>query len=139
MAKRPLSITIIAWLLIVLTVLGLIAAFTMGSNPAMTKALEQMHMSLAMYQAWVALNTIVTLICAYGFLKGLPWSRVLYIVFGIIGLIVSYYISPMKAAILISLLILIVVAFFLFRENANDWFQARGFMLKREVAPSERR
>ena len=32
-----------------------------------------------------------------------------------------------------------VVAFFLFRENANDWFQARGFMLKREVAPSERR
>jgi len=139
MAKRPLSITIIAWLLIVLTVLGLIAAFAMGSHPVMTKTLEQMHMSLAMYQAWVALNTIVTLICAYGFLKGLPWSRVLYIVFGIIGLIVSYYISPMKAAILISLLILIVVAFFLFRENANDWFQARGFMLKREVAPSERR
>ena len=139
MAKRPLSITIIAWLLIVLTVLGLIAAFAMGSNPVMTKTLEQMHMSLAMYQGWVVLNAIVTLVCAYGFLKGLPWSRVLYIVFGIIGLIVSYYISPMKAAILISLLILIVVAFFLFRENANDWFQARGFMLKREVAPSERR
>ena len=139
MAQRPLSITIIAWLLIVLTVLGLIAAFAMGSNPAMTKTLEQMHMSLAMYQGWVVLSSVVTLICAYGFLKGMPWSRVLYVLWGIVGLVVGYYTSPMKAALLISLLILVVVAFFLFRENANDWFQARGFMLKREVAPSERR
>jgi hypothetical protein len=139
MAKRPLSITIIAWLLIALTVLGLVGAFTMGSNPAMTKALAQMHMSLGVYQAWVVLNAVVTLVCAYGFLKGLPWSRVLYVVWGVIGLVVGYYTSPMKAALLVSLLILVVVAFLLFRENANDWFQARGFMLSREVAPSERR
>jgi hypothetical protein len=139
MAKRPLSLTIIAWLLIALSLLGVAGAFTMGSNPAMTKALEQMHMSLGAYQAWVGLSTIVTLICCYGFLKGYPWSRVLYIVWGIIGLVVSFYISPMKAAIAISLVVLLVVAFFLFRENANDWFQARGFMLRREVAPSQRR
>ena len=139
MAKRPTSITIIAWLLIALTVLGLIGAFTMGSNPAMAAALAQMKMSLAMYQGWIVLNSIVTLICAYGFLKGYPWSRVLYVVFGVIGLVVGFYTSPMKAAILISLVILVIFAFFLFRENANDWFQARGFMLKREVAPSERR
>ena len=106
---------------------------------AMTSALQQMHMSLAMYQGWVVLNAVVTLVCAYGFLKALPWSRVLYVLWGIVGLVVGYYTSPMKAALLVSLLILVVVAFFLFRENANDWFQARGFMLKREVAPSERR
>jgi hypothetical protein len=139
MEKRPLSLTIISWVLIVLTALGLVAAFTAGSNPAMTKALEQMHMSLAMYQAWVVINSAVTLVCAYGFLKGYPWSRVLYVVWGVIGLVVGYSISPMKAAVLISLVVLVVVAFFLFRENANDWFQARGFMLKREVAPSQRR
>ena len=39
----------------------------------------------------------------------------------------------------ISVVLLIILAFFLFRENADDWFQARGFMLKREVRPSERR
>ena len=94
MEKRPLSLTIIAWLLIALSVLGLVGAFTMGSNPVMTKALEQMHMSLGMYQTWVGLNTVVTLICAYGFLKGYPWSRVLYVVWGVLGLIVSFYISP---------------------------------------------
>jgi tetrahydromethanopterin S-methyltransferase subunit C len=139
MEQRPMSLTIIAWVLIALTALGLVGAFTMGSNPAMTKALEQMHMSLAMYQAWVVINSAVTLVCAYGFLKGYPWSRVLYVVWGVIGLVVGYSISPMKAAVLISLVVLVVVAFFLFRENANDWFQARGFMLKREVAPSQRR
>jgi hypothetical protein len=68
MQKRPLSLTIIAWVLIALTALGLVGAFTMGSNPAMTKALSEMHMSLAMYQAWVVLGSIVNLICAYGFL-----------------------------------------------------------------------
>jgi hypothetical protein len=139
MTKRPLSITIIAWLLIILTVLGVIGAFTMGSNPAMASALQQMKMSLAMYQGWVVLNAVITLICCYGFLKGQPWSRVLYVVWGVIGLVVGFYISPMKAAILVSLVILVVVAFFLFTEKANDWFQARGFMLKREVAPSQRR
>jgi hypothetical protein len=139
MEKRPMSLTIIAWVLIALTALGLVGAFTMGSNPAMTKALSEMHMSLAMYQAWVVLGSIVNLICAYGFLKGYPWSRVLYVVWGVIGLIVSFYISPMKAAIALGVVVLVVVAFFLYRENANDWFQARGFMLKREVAPSERR
>lgn len=138
MQKRPLSITIIAWVLIALTAFGLFAAFGMGSNPAMTKALEQMNMSLGMYQAWVVLGSIITVICAYGFLKGQPWSRVLYVVWGIIGLIVGFYTSPMKAELLISFLVLAVVVFFLFRENANDWFQARGFMLKRERAPGER-
>ena len=139
MSKRPLSLTIIAWLLIALTVLGLIGAFTMGSNPAMTSALQQMKMSLGMYQGWVVLNAVITLVCAYGFLKGEPWSRVLYVVWGVIGLVVGFYISPMKAAVLVSLVVLVVIAFFLFTEKANDWFQARGFMLKREVAPSQRR
>ena len=132
MEKRPMSLTIIAWLLIALTALGLVGAFTMGSNPAMTKALEQMNMSLAMYQAWVVAGSIVNLICAYGFLKGYPWSRVLYVVWGVIGLIVSFYISPMKAALVLSLVILVVISIFLFSEKANEWFSARGFMLKRE-------
>jgi hypothetical protein len=139
MSRRPLSLTIIAWLLVVFVVIGLIGAFTMGSNPAMTSALQQMNMSLGTYQAWIALNSLVTLICAYGFLKGFPWSRVLYVVWGVLGIIVSFYISPMKAAIAVSVVLLIVVCFFLFRGNADDWFQARGFMLKREVAPSQRR
>jgi hypothetical protein len=132
MQKRPLSLTIIAWLLIVFTLFGLYGVVTMGSNPIATKMLEQMHVSLRFEQAWGVLGAIINLACAYGILKGLPWSRVLYVVWGLIGIVVGLYISPMKSVIVISLVFLIVISIFLFTNAANDWFQARGLMLKRE-------
>jgi hypothetical protein len=132
MEKRPLSMTVIGWVIIVFSLLGVYGLIMAGSNPMMTKMLAQMHMSLALYQAWAALGIAVSLACAYGILKGLPWSRVLYLVWGIIGLVVGLYISPIKAALVVSLVILVVVCAFLWTNTANDWFQARGFMLKRE-------
>lgn len=136
MEKRPLSLTIIAWVLIILSLLGLVAMFTMSSNPEFTKQLAEMHASLAFLKTWSVIGAIVTLICAYGILKGLPWSRVLYVVWGVIGIVVGFYTTPQKASILISLVVLVVVSIFLFGEKANVWFQARGFMLSRESTPS---
>jgi hypothetical protein len=138
MEKRPLSLTIIAWLLIAFSVVGLYGVFTMGSNPIMMKMIEQMHISLAVEQAWGVLGAIVNIVCAYGILKGMPWSRVLYVVWGVIGLLVGLYISPMKMVLVLSLVFLVVIAAFLFTNKANDWFSARGFMLSRERPPSER-
>ena len=132
MQKRPLSLTIIAWVLIVLSLLAMVGTFTMASNPAMVKAVQQMHISLAVEQGWTVLGVVVNLIVAYGILKGQPWSRVLYVVWGIIGLVVGFFISPQKAYLVLSLVILVVLSIFLYTEKANDWFSARGFMLKRE-------
>jgi hypothetical protein len=132
MEKRPLSLTIIAWLLIVFTLFGLYGVATMGSNPLVMKMLDQMHISLRFEQAWGVAGAIVNLACAYGILKGLPWSRVLYVVWGVIGLVVAFYTSPIKAAVVIGLVVLVVISVFLFTNAANDWFSARGFMLKRE-------
>ena len=132
MEKRPLSLTIIAWVLVVLSVLALVGMFTMGSNPAMVKAMQQMHVSLAFERTWTAVGVIINLIVAYGIFKGQPWSRVLYVVWGIIGLVAGFFISPVKAALVVSLIILVVISIFLFGEKGNDWFSARGFMLKRE-------
>jgi len=130
--KRPLSLTIIAWVLIVLSLLALVGVFTMRSNPAMMKMMDQMHVSMLVYQGWTVLGVIVDLIVAYGIFKGEPWSRVLYVVWGIIGLVVGFLILPQKAYVVLSLVILVVISIFLFSEKANDWFSARGFMLKRE-------
>jgi len=136
MEKRPLSLTIIAWVLVVLSLLALVGVFTMASNPTMLKAMQQMHVPLAFEQAWTVLGVIINLIVAYGIFKGQPWPRVLYVVWGIIGLIAGFFISPMKAALVLSLVILVVISAFLFGEKANDWFSARGLMLKREAGPA---
>jgi hypothetical protein len=132
MEKRPISLTIIGWLLTVFTLFGLYGVLTMGSNPVVMKMLEQMHVSLLFEQAWGALGAVINLVCAYGILKGLPWSRVLYVAWGAIGLVVAFYTSPIKAAVVLGLIVLVVIAAFLWTNNANDWFSARGLMLKRE-------
>jgi hypothetical protein len=132
MEKRPLSMTVIGWLLIAFTLLGLYGVITMGSNPVAAKMLAQMHVSLRFEQAWGVLGAVINLVCAYGIFKGLPWSRVLYVVWGIIGLGVGLYISPVKYVLVFSLILLVVIAAFLWTNTANDWFNARGFMLKRE-------
>lgn len=135
MEKRPTSLTIIAWILIVLSLLGVAGMFMMTSNPLVADKLAEMHMPVAVVQAWGVVGAVVNLICAYGILKGLPWSRVLYVVWGVIGLVVGLYISPQKASLLISLVVLVIFSIFLFGEKANVWFQARGMMLHRESMP----
>jgi hypothetical protein len=132
MEKRPLSLTIIAWLLIVFTLFGLYGVATMGSNPMAMKMMQQSHIPMAVEQVWGVIGAIVNLACAYGIFKGQPWSRVLYVVWSVIGIVVAFYISPVKAIILFSVIFFVVIAFFLFGEKANVWFSARGFMLRRE-------
>ena len=132
MTKRPISLTIIACILILGALFGIYTALTIGSNPMMLKMQEQTHVPLLYSQISTAIGVIVGLVVAYGIFKGQPWSRVLYVVWGIISLVIGFYTVPIKAALVLSLVILVVVSIFLFREPANDWFSARGFMLKRE-------
>ena len=132
MGKRPLSLTIIAWFLVVTALFGLYGAATMGSNPLVMKMIEQSGVSLLVEQVWGAIGSVVTLAVAYGIFKGQPWSRVLYVVWGIIGLVVGYFISPMPLVLMLSVVFLIVISAFLFRDRANEWFAARGFALHRE-------
>jgi hypothetical protein len=132
MDKRPTSITVICVVLVLFTLLGVTGLVMTATTPTVAEQLAKMNISLPMYQAYGTLGIIINLICIYGIFKGLPWSRVLYLVWGIIGLVVGFYVSPMKASIVIGLVLLVVICGFLWTNTANDWFQARGFMLKRE-------
>jgi len=132
MTKRPVSLTIIGWIQILSALAGIYTALTLSSNPMMVKMQEQTHVPLIYNQISTAIGVIVSLLVAYGIFKGQPWSRVLFVVWGIISLIVGFYTIPIKAALVVSVIFLVVFSIFLFGEKANDWFSARGFMLKRE-------
>ena len=132
MQKRPLSLTIIAVFLALFSLLGLYGTLTMGSNPEALKMLEASKVPLMFLQIWGAIGCIVTLACAYGIWKGMPWSRVLYVVWNVIGIVVSFFTTPTQSLILVSIVIFVVIAGFLYTNRANEWFSARGFALKRE-------
>jgi inner membrane protein involved in colicin E2 resistance len=96
------------------------------------KMLDQSRVPLMFLQVWGVIGCVITLACAYGIWKGLPWSRVLYVVWNVIGILVSFFTTPQQALILVSIVIFVVIAAFLFTNRANEWFAARGFALKRE-------
>jgi hypothetical protein len=137
MEKRPTSLTVIAWLLIILSVLALLSLIVMtamSSNPQVSQKIAEMHLS-ATAEAVSVVGAVIDLICAYGILKGQPWSRVLYVACGVIGTVSNLYTSPQKLGAVIGLVVLVIFSIFLFGEKANVWFQARGFMLRRETMP----
>jgi hypothetical protein len=134
MEKRPLSLTIIAWVLVILALLGL-AGIVMATTSAelAAKMAEQCNMPLPFQQAWTAIGAIVTLVVAYGIWKGHPWSRVLYVAWGVIGIVVGYLVGSPGYGMILGVVILVVISAFLFTNRANEWFNASGLALKRDT------
>lgn len=134
MPKRPLALSIIGWWMVISAVFGLYSIVTMGSNPMVLRMLEQMHVSLAFQQAIAAVGMVVALASAYGLFKGQPWSRLLYVGWNIVGLCIALVTSPIKSLIIFSVLIVAVIAYFLFRAEADRYFAASAFQLRRTGA-----
>jgi len=122
MPKRPTSVTVIAWIIIIGAVFALYSSFTMSSNPVAARLLDQSPLPMSVHIGFSVFGAAVILVAGYGVLKGYPWSRWLYIGWSMVGLAFSLLTVPIVSVLVISLLFLIVVAFFLFRPAANEWF-----------------
>lgn len=133
MEKRPLSLTIIAIILVIVALLGVAGAVMAGSNADMAAEMaKQSTMPPAMALAWTVLGALVTLAVAYGIFKGQPWSRVLYVAWGVLGIVVGFLTGAPGLGMMISVILLVVISAFLFGDRANSWFAARGLALSRE-------
>jgi hypothetical protein len=127
MGTRPLSVTIIGWLLVVSAGFSLFGLLTLSSNPLAQSIIQQTGIPLAAHMALSVVGIVVTLISGYGVLKGFDWARLLYVGYSVLGLVIGLAISPYPSATLIGLVFLAVVAFFLFRPAANAWFGKTWF------------
>ena len=132
MSKRPISLTIIGWFLVITGLFGLFGIMTIGSDQAVRQMVEANGASLGMQQVIGVLGCFVSAVCAYGIFKGLPWSRVLYVAFGIVSLVFNLLAGAALSMTILSGLFVAVIAYFLFRPVADDWFQAKGLDLKRD-------
>jgi len=127
-------LTIIGWWLAISAVLTAYSVLTIQSNTLAMQMLEKAGASLALHRMVGVVGTVVAVICAYGVLKGLPWARVLYVVWGVIALATTAFIMPIISVMAMSAVFLAIIAFFLFRPVADEWFAARGFQLHRNEA-----
>jgi hypothetical protein len=134
MNKRPLSLTIIGWCLAISVAFGIYGLFAIQSNAVAMQMIQRAGLSLAAHRTFTAISLVGTAACSYGVFKGLPWGRVLYVVLGVIGIAVGWWIMPIISVTAFNVLFYAVIVFFLFRPRANEWFAARGFQLQRDEA-----
>ncbi|WP_018247528.1 hypothetical protein [Orenia marismortui] len=122
MKKRPTSITVIAWILIITGGLSLIGTTFSLNNPEVIKIMEKSPVPIFIQNIIMYVGLIITITSGIAILKGLNWGRYTYVIWSIFSFIFSLLTSPMKMAMIPGLVILLIVIFFLFRSPANNYF-----------------
>ena len=122
MTKRPTSITVISWILIVTGGISLITTTAMINNPAVQDMMAKNPIPIPVQYAMSYVGLLVTILSAVAMLKGANWARYLYVIWNVVGGGIGFATSPMKAAMIPSLVVFLVIAFFLFRPKATAFF-----------------
>lgn len=122
MKARPLSVTIIAWVLIVLGVIGLAGLALTSNSQLALSIMSQSPMSLQMQMIVGAISAVVSVACGVAILKGKDWGRTVYVVVGALGIVITLVTTPTVSGIALNVAVLAVIAFFLFRAPANEFF-----------------
>lgn len=126
MPARPMSVSVVAWLLIVLALLGLLGMLmllAMSGSPIMQASLARAHMPLPVQLSFGTFSSLVQLLCGIALLFRQNWARFLYAVWSVIALGYGVVTSPYTSWLLVpSLVFVLVVVYFLFRPAARGYF-----------------
>ncbi|MCG6533838.1 MAG: hypothetical protein L7F78_03920 [Syntrophales bacterium LBB04] len=142
MNKRPISITVIAWLLIISAIFFLIYNIVNFNDPVARKLLLQNSLPLSIQFLVMYLGLAISLISGIAFLKRQNWARFLYAGWYLIGFIIGFATSQMRMVTLPGFALFLVELFFLFRPKANAYFLMKQDLKEIEVThvlPKKRR
>ena len=122
MKKRPTSVTVIAWILIVGTGITLISTTAMINNPMMLDLMSKSPIPIPIQYAITYIGSAIMLVSGIAMLKGCNWARLLFVIWSAINFLVGIVTSPMKATLILGLVSFLIIVFFLFRPKANAYF-----------------
>ena len=122
MGKRPKSVTIIAWILIVVGVNSVFTCLASLNNPMVKELMSKSPFSIPLQYAMMCVELAVGVVSGIGMLKGQGWARLLYVIWRSIGFLIGIVTSPMKVALIPGLIFFAIVVFFLYRPASNQYF-----------------
>ena len=122
MGERPKSVTVIAWILIVTGVISVFTILSSLNNPMVKELMSKSPLPIPLQYAMMYLAFAMLVISGIGMLKGQGWAKLLYVIWGAIGSLISLITSPAKAALIPGLLFYAIVVFFLYRPASNKYF-----------------
>ncbi len=124
MKERPASVTVIAWFLIATAGISMITStFAINiNNPVIRELMKQSPIPVSIQYAMMYAGLLISIVSGIAMLKGQNWARLLYVTWSIIGFMTGMATSPAKIAMIPGFVIFAVIAFLLFRPNANKYF-----------------
>lgn len=124
--KRPTSITVIAWIIIIWGGLSLVAMLLTSRMPEMQQALEAAGISVAFSILCAIVGFAISAVSGIAILKGLNWGRLLYLCYVPISIIFEwglYGFDP--GAHIPAIIFYLVVLTILTRPAASAFFRSR--------------
>ena len=122
MKNRPTSVTVIAWVLIVMGGISLISTTVMINNPMAHDLMSKSPIPIPVQYAMSYIGSLIMIVSGIAMLGGRNWARFLYVVWSAIGFAIGITTSPMKVALIPGFVVFVVIAFFLFRPKATQYF-----------------
>lgn len=124
MKNRPISIAIIAWLMIVTSVCASIieAMGLHNPSPQVRSLMELSPIPISWQYIIIFAGLVVRFVSGIAILNRQNWARFLYVIWGVIGTIIGLIASPAKMTMIPGVVLFIIVAIILFRSSVNDYF-----------------
>lgn len=122
MKKRPTSVTVIVWLLIVMGGVSFITLTAMIKNPAAQELMSITPIPLTVQYAFAYAGLVMMIVAGIAMLKGCNWARYLYMIWVGVGLVVGLAVSPLRLVLIPQIFVFALVVFLLFRPAATTFF-----------------
>jgi hypothetical protein len=122
MKKRPTSVTVIGWILIVMAALAAVAMPIGLNDPKAREMMKENPIPVPVQLVMSVVGIVVMGGCGAAILMGKNWARILYAVWSGVGFAVSLVTSPMKLMLIPGLIVCVIIIVFLFLPNANAYF-----------------
>ncbi|MFC1551584.1 hypothetical protein ACFL6P_03355 [Candidatus Latescibacterota bacterium] len=122
--KRPTSITVVAWFLIVIGAISLIPTTItlMSQNPMIEEMMSKSPIPIPIQHVLSYAGLIVSIVSGIAILQGENWGRFLYFIWSVITIVIGIFTSPNILFMIPGLVIFAVLAFILFLSKASDYF-----------------
>ena len=122
MGIRPTSITVIGWLLIVRGAVTLLMSVATWDSPEVQHLMNENPLPLPVQYAMLLVGVAVALVSGAALLRGQNWARFLYVGWGSIAVVTGLLTSARATALLPGVVVFVIIAIFLFRPKANEYF-----------------
>ncbi len=127
--QRPTGVTVVSWILIIVSVLGLLTTFLAATSPDYNAMLAKNRLPVPMQKVLAALGMLAAFVSALFMRTGAAWARWLYVGCGVFGVMGVFANLGFTGLILPSLLLYTLSIVVLFRRASSEFFGGEGPVL----------